>query len=331
MKNKKVLYVYTGNHPVHRKFAETITQDHLSIKKKIPKGYDVYFFEGEYGKPVFWKKFGILPRKSKIVTLFADPRLFYLKTNRKFDYSSKKIKKRGILKNIISKKLLNKIDGALCAGKFQEELFRNFNNKSPLKKVYPFIKEERYNQLAKINPNLNNHNILFIGNGPDYYVKGLDMLIDSFCEVKKIFPDAKLYILGENWEREKFRIKEGVFFEDKKDILNYLKKVSLSLHLGRGEGFGINVLETMRAGIPTIVSEYTGSKEFVKKAYKPFVASFKKEIIFELIKEYFEMKSEDKKNLSAKMREAVKGCNENKRLKQFKKEFLSLMDEIQNE
>ena len=53
---------------------------------------------------------------------------------------------------------------------------------------------------------------------------------------------------------------KGVYFEGYQNINPYLKKCSLSLHLGRGEAFGINILETMLVGIPTIVSKYTGAK-----------------------------------------------------------------------
>lgn len=66
--------------------------------------------------------------------------------------------------------------------------------------VYPYINNDRYNKLLNITPkNLSNHNILFISNGPDWYYKGLDILIDSFLELKNKIQDAKLFILGE-WD-----------------------------------------------------------------------------------------------------------------------------------
>lgn len=66
--------------------------------------------------------------------------------------------------------------------------------------VYPYINNDRYNKLLNITPkNLSNHNILFISNGPDWYSKGLDLLIDSFLEIKNKIQDAKLFILGE-WD-----------------------------------------------------------------------------------------------------------------------------------
>ena len=48
LKGKKIMYVYTGDHPVHRAFAETVTKERVSISEKIPSGYDIYLVEGAY-------------------------------------------------------------------------------------------------------------------------------------------------------------------------------------------------------------------------------------------------------------------------------------------
>lgn len=62
--------------------------------------------------------------------------------------------------------------------------------------AYSFIKEEQYNRLLSLSPKKEfNHNILFVGNRPDWYDKGLDILIESFREIKKIFKDANLHII----------------------------------------------------------------------------------------------------------------------------------------
>ncbi len=328
-KDKKILFVLVGGHEMHEKIAKTIGDSFdLRTSEDIPKNYDVYLFEGSYIKPILLKKSGKIKKDSKIITLFPDPRLFYLGKRKRYDLKKKKMKNLSLFRWHLSKKLIKQIDGALCMGKFLGGLFRRYNKKSPLKIVYGFISEKKNGQLIKIKPNLSNHNLLFIGDGPDPYCKGLDFLIETFKIVKKKVPDARLDVLGRRWDIKKAWRTEGVFFHGRKDIVPYLKKSSLCLHLGRGEGFGLNVVESMLAGVPVIVSEYTGAKEVVEKANKDFVVSMNKGEIVEKILNWFDLDLKRKKEISKKGRIPAKEFKEEKMLKYFKKQLDSLVEEI---
>jgi len=329
MGNKKILFVSVGGHEMHEKISKTIGDTfYLEGSKNIPKNYDVYLFEGSYIKPLLLKKRNKINKNSKIIVLFPDPRLFYLGKRKIYDIRKKKMKKMSLFRYIIAKKLIRQIDGALCMGKFLGDLFRKYNKKSPMKIVYGFINSKRYKKLLKIKPNLSTHNILFIGDGPDPYCKGLDLLIETFKIIKKKIPDVKLDILGRRWDIKKEWKTEGVFFHGRKDIVPYLKNSSLCIHLGRGEGFGINVVESMLAGVPVIVSEYTGSKEIVKKANKDFVVPLNKRKIIEKIIEYFNLSANEKKLISQRGRIPAKKFEERKMLEYFKKQLDVLLKEI---
>ena len=121
---------------------------------------------------------------------------------------------------------------------------------------------------------------------------------------------------------------EGVYFEGEKNIYPYLKKCSLSLHLGRGESFGINILETMLAGVPTIVSNYTGAKQVVTKVNKKLVVPLSKEIVSKKVVDYFNLNSKKKRALSKKRRKIATKFNENEMLKSFKKQFSEFIIQI---
>lgn len=327
MKNK-IAFVYDLFHPLHVKFLRSIDCDFIPLSEKIPKNYDIYIVEGTYIKPILMRKLGKIGKNKKIVTLFSDPRLFYLSIGKKFDFKKEKIVKSPKWRLIAAKKLIKKLDGAIFTSSLTASLFRKFNKKAPFIVTPGFVFRENKDSIEKIRPNLKNHNILFIGHGPDFYCKGLDLLIDSFKEIKKDFPRANLYILGE-WKIKKAWAIKGIHFEGKQNLIPYLKKCSLGVHLGRGEAFGINILETMLAGIPTMVSEYTGTRDMVEKADRKLIVPLKKSIIIRTISDYFKSNLKYKKELSKKCKKISREFNEEDMLKNFKGKFPKFIENIE--
>jgi glycosyltransferase involved in cell wall biosynthesis len=326
--NRRIFYLYTGDHPVHRKFAEAIDADIGPLSWNVPKGYDIYLSEGEFFKPIILKTIGKLGRKSKIINLFSDPRLFYQSSGKRFDPITSKTKKTSIIKRFLFKKLLGLLDGALCGGKFEEKLLNELNTKIPRRIVYPFVSNERLNVLKKLLPSLEGEEILFIGNGPDFYYKGLDILIDSFVELKKKFPSLKLNIVGKWKVKKEWKIKGVIFHGEKKNIVPYLSKSSLYLHLGRGEAFGVTILEAMCAGIPAIVSNLTGAMEIVKKVDEDLIVPLEKKRIVRKVEAYLKLSQREKKKLGNLSRIEGYKVNEKDMLTHFKKQFYSLKDNL---
>jgi glycosyltransferase involved in cell wall biosynthesis len=338
---KRILFV-CGNppHPLHVSFAKRIGADFfrypkedqsesLKTLKKIPRDYDIYFTEGFLNYVSLLKLFKRLKKSAKIINLFSDPRLFQIFSGKKFNPKRSKVKKYPFIQEQIVKRNIRNLDGAFCIGDFSASLFRKYNKKSPMINVPAFVFKKKAKSLLKITPKLSNKNILFIAQGPDFHYKGLDLLIDVFREIKKSIPEAKLHILGK-WNVRKEWQSKDIYFEGYQDVQPYLKNSALSLHLGRGEAFGINVIETMLAGIPTIVSNYTGAKEVVRKADESLVVPLNKKIIVERILEYFELDPKKKKKLSEACRKAAKLYDEDKLLEDFEEKFEKLLEEIEN-
>jgi len=339
---KKILFV-CGNppHSVHKKFAESIGADFFhypeeNLKKrilglwKIPKNYDIYFTEGLFNYVILSRSLGFLKKSARIINLFSDPRLFQIVSGKKFDFQKLKIKRYPFIKRKLAKRAIKKLDGAICIGKFEYRLLKKISDKVPSTIVYAFIKKG----FISFNSKLEKNNILFIGNGPDYYYKGIDLLIKIFLKVRKNQQNSKLYIIGKDLTdfQKKFKKYKNIKFlgkQDFKGIKKYMKECSLYCHFGRGEAFGVSVLEAMATGIPCIVSKFTGAKEAVEKVNSKFVFSLEdKERIVNKILEYFKKSQKEKLKLGKKFKKQAKFFNEKNCINLFKQRFSELINEI---
>ena len=131
--------------------------------------------------------------------------------------------------------------------------------------------------------------------------------------------------MGKGWKVKDSWKAEDINFEGKQDIIKYLNKSVALVHLGRGEGFGIQIMEALLAGIPCIVSQDTGGKDIVDKN---FIVSLNKHEITEKIKKYLDMNLTEKKKLSKKIKKKYANLKEEKILKDFKTKFYELIGEI---
>jgi len=269
-----------------------------------------------------------LDSDSKIINLFSDPRLFYLDRKIKFDIEGGEIEKKSGVKSFVFKILMNKLDGAICVGKFEESLLKKYY-KSSVKKVDVFINKDFHKKLLKIKPKFKEKNILFISHGPDTYCKGIDILI----KVAERNKNKNFTIVGKSYEKfiQNNVIPKNVKFIgglQRAEMYKIFENNSLYLHLGRGESFGIAILEAMAAGLPCIVSELTGAKEVIKKVDASFIVPLNEKIINKKIIEYFNKSLIEKRSLSEKFREQSKFYSEEKQLQNFKKQFEKLIKEI---
>lgn len=327
---KKIIFIHRrlNGHPLHRKFMNKIGARVFEYNNQgsIPKA-DIYIFEGSYILPYIYKKLRMINKEAIIITLFSDPRLCYLSNKKRFNQKKEEMVKYSFLRAFFAKKLIKKIDGAICTSELTANFFREFNKNSPLVITPGFVFKETEKRLKKARPDLESKNLLFIGHGPDYYVKGIDIMIESFKEVKKKIPEAKLFILG-RWKIRKEWVTEGVHFEGEQDIVKYINKSSLSLHLGRGESFGINIAETLLTGLPTLVSTLTGGKDILKKIDEDLISPLNKSIISKRIEDYLTSSLKKKKSLSKKASKIGKEYNEKEMLENFSSEFEKLLRAI---
>jgi glycosyltransferase involved in cell wall biosynthesis len=172
--------------------------------------------------------------------------------------------------------------------------------------VYPKPKKEVVTALTKDTriPDLNSYKLLIIGTNSAYY-KGVDIVYEAFKIVKKEFPKAELFIVGKMPDLSKYLDcnVEGVHCLGYVENLNeVIKKSALYVHMGRGDTFPLSCIEAMLGGLPTIVSEWTGTKEVVEKVDKNLIVELDPSKLVKKIKLYFSLDYEEKSKLSKRSR-----------------------------
>ena len=326
-KKKSIVFLHVGGHYVHREFAKTITSEFIDINlEPIPKNRDIYFLEAGYPKIILKRMLRLIKKDSKIISLFADPKLYFMKLGNFLDQNSQEVKKYSWFKRVFFKFLLGRVDGGICVSHFEQNLLKEFSPKIPSRVVYPFISDERITSLSEISPKLNSQKILFIGNN-DYYYKGVDVLLEAFKILKKKRPNIELFILGNLSKKKEWKTK-GVFFEGRRDIIPYLKRCSLCVHPSRGEAFGVSIIESLLSGVPAIVSNETGAGEILREIDENLLFSLNSEKISQKIDSYFNSSQKYKKKLSQKGRKEAKKFPKKRQIAKFKKSFQGLLKEI---
>jgi len=145
---------------------------------------------------------------------------------------------------------------------------------------------------------------------------------------KKEIKDLRLTIVGK-WQPKKEWLIEGVNFVGHQPSLEpYIQSSSLYVHLGRGEAFGISVLEAMLGGLPAIVSEWTGAKEVVQNLGSDFISKLNYEDASNKIMKYFDLSLEKKIKLSKKAKSLASKFKEDEKLRSFKEKFYKLLEEL---
>jgi glycosyltransferase involved in cell wall biosynthesis len=331
----KVLFLYYDPHYAHAEMAKALHADFypapklrsdssniiiggLQIVKSVltlPKNYDVYFCEGTYIIPALARKLGILNRKAKIVNILASPFLYYTKIGR-----IKGIRKKFALW------LLKEVDLFVSVGKMEDKILKEILPNAKSIVVYPKPKKEVVTALTKDTriPNLSSYKLLIIGTN-SAYCKGVDIVYEAFKIVKKEFPKAELFIVGKMLDLSKYvdRNVEGVhclgYVENPKDVI---KNSALYVHMGRGDAFSLSTIEAMLGGLPTIVSEWTGAKEVVKKVDKNLIVELDPNKLAKKIKWYFSLNYKEKLKLSKKSKiiaiKFLKSFNTKHFIKKFK-------------
>ena len=331
--------LYNGAHPVHKKFGDSVDaepfyiidrmakEQHFISKSmklvksviSLPGNFDFVLTESCYYYPAFKKRLGGM-KKTKIINFSCGPLFYHLLSGR--------IKE--MEKNILTD-LAKEIDGHLVLGKYGEETVRKIEKEKPLRIVYPFIANNIYEKLITAKPDLNSKNIAIIATN-DYRYKGLDIAIDSVKKAWEEDKNVRLNVIG-NIDKKIIERLHGchpainhVGFVP--SIVETLAKNALYLHPARGDTFPVSVLEAMAAGLPSIVSDETGTKEAVEKVMEDFVIERNPALISKRILNYFNMPDKDRKALSERARKEADFFTEEKMLKLFAGKFNSLIKEM---
>jgi len=127
-----------------------------------------------------------------------------------------------------------------------------------------------------------------------------------FARVAASVPEARLVVVGQ-WDPAAIRnalaqAKQAagrvLFAGPQTDLTSFLFEAEVCVHLGRGDAFPLSTLEAMCAGLPTIVSRWTGTREAVAQVDPSFVLPLNADEASARILAYLALPNETKRQLS---------------------------------
>lgn len=299
----------------------------LAFKK--PSKYHLFLVSGPHFSPVIMK-FLRLNKRQKVIAHLGDETMYFL-------YSGY----YGKLMTTVLKILLNQYDALLCEGQMAADLAKlNGISKPKIYTTYLGIPKERQDSLLKINPQLENNNLITIASGPkgwrEFY-KGLDLMINCYSKAFEANKTLSYTIIGE-WDKavqDKLRSKLSLacsksirFVGHTNEIEKYLSNSSIYFHTSRGDAFPTVVLEAMASGLIPLVSEWTGSKEVIKPIDKSLIVPLKEDLIVAKLVELCETTLQQKKILSKKMKLASQNFTEEFALNHYQRTFSELKNDL---
>jgi len=227
--------------------------------------------------------------------------------------------------NLAHKIVMREIDGAIAVSKIAEESIKKYLN-IPSAVVNPYIEDARYRGLASVSPDLKNYSIVSVGDAR--VSKGMDILVKAFEIVKKEFKDAELFIVGKGHPKDWERIEGVHVLGYVEDLASIFERCSLFVQSSRFDTFPVATLEALRSGLPSIVTERTGTKEVVEKLRKDFVRKVDAEDIAKGILKYFDLSEDEKLRLSEKARKLSEPFNKKEMCEKFKEKFWRIVENI---
>lgn len=206
--------------------------------------------------------------------------------------------------------------------------------------IQNFVRQERLSTLQILKPTLKDPAIVFIGNGTGgfrIYYKGLDLLLKSLSIALQGTPQLQLTVVGQ-WEspvvralQERFPRCQGrvEFIGHTEHIGDILANHSLYLHCGRGDAWPGTVIEAMAAGVPAMVTEWTGAREAVAQVDPRLVVPLDPHAIAERILWYFSLPVAERRELGERGRQVVlEQYTEKRAIQVFRATMRQILDHL---
>ena len=271
--------------------------------------------------PVIMRKLGLIKKSQKIICHLGSHTLFFTMT-----------KKFSKWTNYLHKFLLENYDALICEGQMAVDITKRI---VPDQKVYYSflgLKKDQIVRLSQIQPDLNSTRILFIGNIESdfrYDYKGIDLILKAI----KVFNGTSrekltIDIIGKWSEDQMVKAKDilpcQINFLGYQDFYPQLHKYQIYLHCSRGDAFPTTSLEAMTAGLLTIVSDWTGTKEIVEKVNKRLVTDLDPMSISATLGYLLSLNSNEKKRLSDRFRKIAQSYTFEKAVINYQRIFRDL-------
>ncbi len=296
---------------------------------KKPESYDYFLVSGPHFSPIIMKIFR-LKKRQKVMVHLGDETMYFL-YDRWYSPFMRKL--------LVT--LLNQYDVLLCEGQMANDLAGLNGINKPLRfTTYLGVPKERLNKLLEVKPRQEVNHFIFISTGPGgwrTYYKGIDLMIESFSKAFNERDDLRFSIVGKwNEDVQEDLLKncskacqEAItFLGHTNDIDALIKEGCFYLHTARGDAFPTVVLEAMTAGLIPLISEWTGSKEYVKKVNESFIIPLDQEVVTRNILRFADFTAEERKSYSDRSREVAKEFTEEFALKHYRDTFETIQKEV---
>lgn len=176
------------------------------------------------------------------------------------------------------------------------------------------VEEKRLERLAAVQPQLEQPMIVLVAHGEEgwrVHYKGLDLFVETIWRLQRELPTVQGLIVG-RWKESvqtallsRYPGVQVAFLGPVSAIEAVFAQAGLYFHPARGEAWGIAVQEAMAAGLPALVSEWTGAQEVVRQVWPEGIIPLSAEKAAEKILSYFALPLSQKKALSEKGRTLI--------------------------
>lgn len=224
-------------------------------------------------------------------------------------------------------------DSFVCIGPMETTLIQSIvRRKDNIFTGFNGVSLKRRKELALIQPALGTTNLVFIGSCAApwrAWYKGLDLVLDAFQYLLNQQMDLRLTVVGycpdvtrkflEPYVRQ--NNDRVIFTGQVEDIGAVLGRADVMVHPGRGEAWGISVLEAMMAGVVPVVSNYTGVAECVCQVSTECVVPPQAEAVALAVKRLLMLSPDTRRKLSDRCREVAKPYTEEDAIARFQECF----------
>lgn len=183
--------------------------------------------------------------------------------------------------NLCERILLNRADRVIADSRNDFNIFRQIAKNLELLENPVDI-----SKFKSIRGKHDKNNFLYVGRLSRN--KGIDDLIRAFYFVVKEKPEARLFIVGEDWEGIQKELEElvgekgiggRVVFTGRisdKELRSYMGKAMFSVSASHYEGFGVSIIEAMAAGMVPLINNIDSFRNFVEHGKTGFLLDYSK-------------------------------------------------------
>lgn len=334
-------------HPVHREWMTSVADsiahlEYLSLPSPLDKTFgngvsqlfvgdlpesDVYLLE----KP---KHLYFLPKlkqkapESTIVYLHATCRFLGAKRYPKSAWGKKW--PVGVVERTMDGELLKQlvkryVDGIITVSKPLERQLKSFSS-APTRIVHPFVPSERATKFANVDHSAKEKKITVLAeNRPR---KGVELVVDAWESMADDYDQYELHVAGRG-QASRFGEAERVFVHGFIESLpEFFSSSGLHVHPAYCDPFPVSTIEAMMAGVPTIVSKYTGTRELTSNISPHLTVDTTKETIASAMRSVLDQSPEEKQKTRELSREVAKRYKKGTVETDFTTRFESLLTEV---